>query len=62
MEKMIKALGGTPIGLPYGQIGTALTANLVDGAENNWPSYVSAGHYKVAPFYTVPSTRWARRS
>ena len=53
MEKMIKALGATPISLPYGQIGTALTANLVDGAENNWPSYVSAGHYKVAPFYTV---------
>lgn len=53
MEKMIKALGGIPIELPYGQISTALTANLVDGAENNWPSYVSAGHYKAAPFYTV---------
>ena len=53
MEKMFKALGATPISLPYGQIGTALTANLVDGAENNWPSYVSAGHFKTAPFYTV---------
>jgi TRAP-type C4-dicarboxylate transport system substrate-binding protein len=53
MEKMIKALGAVPITLPYGQIGTALTANLVDGAENNWPSYVSAGHFKTAPFYTA---------
>ena len=53
MAKMIKMLGGSPISLPYGQIGTALTANLVDGAENNWPSYVSAGHYKQAPFYAV---------
>ena len=53
MEKMIKALGATPVTLPYGQISTALSANLVDGAENNWPSYVSAGHYKVAPFYTA---------
>jgi tripartite ATP-independent transporter DctP family solute receptor len=53
MAKMIKMLGGNPISLPYGQIGTALTANLVDGAENNWPSYVSAGHYKQAPFYAV---------
>jgi tripartite ATP-independent transporter DctP family solute receptor len=53
MEKMIKALGGAPISLPYGQIGTALTASLVDGAENNWPSYITAGHFKVAPFYTV---------
>jgi tripartite ATP-independent transporter DctP family solute receptor len=53
MERMIKALGAVPIALPYGQIGTALTANLVDGAENNWPSYVSAGHFKTAPFYTA---------
>jgi tripartite ATP-independent transporter DctP family solute receptor len=53
MEKMIRQLGAAPIALPYGQIGTALTANLVDGAENNWPSYVSAGHFKYAPFYTV---------
>jgi tripartite ATP-independent transporter DctP family solute receptor len=53
MEKMIKMLGATPISLPYGQIATALTANLIDGAENNWPSYVTAGHFKAAPFYTV---------
>jgi len=53
MEKMIKSLGAVPVSLPYGQIGTALTASLVDGAENNWPSYVSAGHYKIAPFYSV---------
>jgi tripartite ATP-independent transporter DctP family solute receptor len=53
MEKMIKLLGATPISLPYGQIGTALTTSLVDGAENNWPSYVSAAHHKVAPFYSV---------
>jgi TRAP-type C4-dicarboxylate transport system substrate-binding protein len=32
---------------------TALSAQLVDGAENNWPSFVTTGHYKVAQFYTV---------
>jgi TRAP-type C4-dicarboxylate transport system substrate-binding protein len=53
MEKLIKTLGGAPVTLPYGQIGTALTANLIDGAENNWPSYISAGHFKDARFYTV---------
>ena len=53
MEKMIKSLGAVPISLPYGQIGTALTANLVDGAENNWPSYVTAHHFKAAPYYTL---------
>jgi tripartite ATP-independent transporter DctP family solute receptor len=53
MEKMVKSLGAVPVSLPYGQIGTAMTASLIDGAENNWPSYVSAGHYKIAPFYSV---------
>jgi tripartite ATP-independent transporter DctP family solute receptor len=53
MDKMIRALGASPLSLPYGQINTALTANLIDGAENNWPSYVTAGHFKAAPFYTV---------
>jgi tripartite ATP-independent transporter DctP family solute receptor len=53
MSKMIRALGGVPVTLPYGQIGTALTANLIDGAENNWPSYVTGGHFRDAPFYTV---------
>jgi tripartite ATP-independent transporter DctP family solute receptor len=51
--RMVKALGGEPIALPYGQVLTALSANLVDGAENNWPSFVSTDHYRVARFYTV---------
>jgi tripartite ATP-independent transporter DctP family solute receptor len=53
MDKMIRALGAVPVALPYGQIGTALATNLIDGAENNWPSYISAAHYKAAPYYTV---------
>jgi tripartite ATP-independent transporter DctP family solute receptor len=51
--RMMKALGAEPVALPYGQVLTALSAQLVDGAENNWPSYVATGHYKVAPYYTV---------
>jgi tripartite ATP-independent transporter DctP family solute receptor len=51
--RMMKALGAEPIALPYGQVLTALSARLVDGAENNWPSYVTTGHHKVAQFYTV---------
>jgi tripartite ATP-independent transporter DctP family solute receptor len=53
METMVKALGATPIALPYGQVLTALSTNLVDGAENNWPSFVATGHYKIARYYTV---------
>lgn len=51
--RMMKALGAEPVALPYGQVLTALQANLVDGAENNWPSFVTTGHYKVAQFYTL---------
>jgi TRAP-type C4-dicarboxylate transport system substrate-binding protein len=32
---------------------TALQTKLIDGAENNWPSYVTTGHYKIARYYTV---------
>jgi tripartite ATP-independent transporter DctP family solute receptor len=53
MVDMIRALGATPVELPYGQVETGLTAHIVDGAENNWPSYVTTNHYKAAPFYTL---------
>jgi tripartite ATP-independent transporter DctP family solute receptor len=51
--RMVKALGAEPVALPYGQVLTALSTKLVDGAENNWPSFVSTDHYKVAQYYTV---------
>jgi tripartite ATP-independent transporter DctP family solute receptor len=53
MFDMIKALGAEPVELPYGQVGTGLATRLIDGAENNWPSYVTTGHYKLAPHYTL---------
>jgi tripartite ATP-independent transporter DctP family solute receptor len=53
MSDVIKALGAQPIELPYGQVSTALTTKLVDGAENNWPSFVTSGHYKYAKYYTI---------
>jgi tripartite ATP-independent transporter DctP family solute receptor len=53
MVDMIRALGAVPVALPYGQVGTALSTGLIDGAENNWPSYVSTDHYKTAPYYTL---------
>ena len=53
MFDMIKALGAEPVELPYGQVSTGLSTKLIDGAENNWPSYVTTGHYKLAPHYTL---------
>jgi tripartite ATP-independent transporter DctP family solute receptor len=52
-KAMVEALGAIPIPMPYGEIQNALRAGIIDGAENNWPSYHSTGHYTVAPYYTV---------
>ncbi len=53
MSNMIKALGAEPIELPYGQVLTGLATRLIDGAENNWPSFVTTGHYRYAGYYTI---------
>jgi tripartite ATP-independent transporter DctP family solute receptor len=53
MTDMFKALGATPIPLPYGHVMTGLSTQLIDGAENNWPSYVTTGHYRSAPYYSL---------
>ena len=50
---MIRALGAQPVELPYGQVETGLATGLVDGAENNWPSFVTTGHFKYARNYTL---------
>jgi tripartite ATP-independent transporter DctP family solute receptor len=53
MSEMIGALGAEPVELPYGQVLTGLATKLIDGAENNWPSFVTTDHYKYAGFYTL---------
>jgi len=53
MSQMIRALGAEPVELPYGQVLTGLATHLIDGAENNWPSFVTTDHYKHAAYYTL---------
>ena len=53
MSEMIRALGAEPVELPYGQVLTGLATHLIDGAENNWPSFVTTDHYKYAGYYTL---------
>jgi TRAP-type C4-dicarboxylate transport system substrate-binding protein len=36
-----------------GQVLTGLATRLIDGAENNWPSFVTTNHYKYAGYYTL---------
>jgi len=53
MLQMMRSLGAEPVELPYGQVLTGLATHLIDGAENNWPSFVTTDHYKYAGFYTL---------
>ncbi|TYO64863.1 TRAP transporter substrate-binding protein [Bradyrhizobium hipponense] len=53
MSEMIRSLGAEPVELPYGQVLTGLATHLIDGAENNWPSFVTTDHYKHAGYYTL---------
>src|SRR3954447_5673171 len=50
---MIEALGANPTPMPYGEVYTALKTGIVDGAENNLPSYESSRHFEAAPNYTL---------
>ncbi|MCA9259147.1 MAG: TRAP transporter substrate-binding protein [Planctomycetales bacterium] len=44
---MVEALGGAPTPVPFGELYTALHQRMVDGAENNLPSFVSSRHCEV---------------
>jgi tripartite ATP-independent transporter DctP family solute receptor len=50
---MMNALGGNGIAMGYDQVFTALQTGVVDGAENNPPSFVFDNHYQVAKYYTL---------
>jgi tripartite ATP-independent transporter DctP family solute receptor len=53
MMDMVKALGASPTPMAYGEVYNAMQTGVIDGAENNWPSYLSSNHYLVAKFITV---------
>ncbi|MDX3924361.1 MAG: TRAP transporter substrate-binding protein [Shinella sp.] len=50
---MMQAFGANPTPMPMGEVYSSLETGVVDGAENNWPSYESARHYEVARNYTL---------
>ena len=50
---MMNALGGNGVAMGYDQVFSALQTGVVDGAENNLPSYVFDNHYTVAKYYTL---------
>ncbi|WP_040976900.1 TRAP transporter substrate-binding protein [Necropsobacter massiliensis] len=50
-NKMIELLGASPAPIPFGEVYTALQQGVIDGAENNIPSYYQTRHVEVAKFY-----------
>jgi tripartite ATP-independent transporter DctP family solute receptor len=48
----MNAMGGNGIAMAYGEVFSALQTGVIDGAENNPPSYFTANHYNTpAKFY-----------
>ncbi|TPE50937.1 TRAP transporter substrate-binding protein [Amaricoccus solimangrovi] len=50
---MMSALGANATPMPYGEVYSSIQTGVIDGAENNWPSYDSSGHYEVAKYLTL---------
>jgi TRAP-type transport system periplasmic protein len=50
---MVAALGANATPMPYGEVYSSIQTGVIDGAENNWPSYDTSGHYEVAKYYTL---------
>lgn len=51
--EMASALGADGVPIAFNELYTALQTGVVDGAENNPPSYVTQNHYEVAKYYTL---------
>ena len=50
---MVKAMGGSGTPMAFSELYTALQQGVVDGAENNPPSFVKSNHFEVCKYYTL---------
>jgi tripartite ATP-independent transporter DctP family solute receptor len=50
---LIRAFGASATPISWGELYTALQQGVVDGAENNPPSFHLARHYEVCRYYTL---------
>lgn len=51
MQSLVESLGASPQQIAFSELYTALDTGVVQGAENNIPSYYTTQHYKIAPHY-----------
>ncbi|GAA0740788.1 MULTISPECIES: TRAP transporter substrate-binding protein [Flavobacteriaceae] len=50
---MVKSLGGSATPISWGELYTSLQQGVVDGAENNPPSFYLSRHYEVCKYYSL---------
>ncbi len=50
---LVSALGANATPMNFGEVYSGLQTGLIDGAENNWPSYESTKHFEVSKFYSM---------
>lgn len=50
---LLEAMGANATPMPFGEVYTALKTGLVDGAENNYPSFESSRHFEVAKYFSL---------
>lgn len=50
---LIRAFGGAATPIAWGELYTSLQQGVVDGAENNPPSFHLSRHYEVCKYYTI---------
>ncbi|WP_233095866.1 TRAP transporter substrate-binding protein [Alicyclobacillus sp. SO9] len=53
MVDLVNTLGGNATPMAYSEVFNALQSGVIDGAENNIPSYYTTNHYKVAKYLTL---------
>jgi tripartite ATP-independent transporter DctP family solute receptor len=51
--KLMDTMGGSPTPISYGELYTAFQGGMVDGAENNPPSFYNSRHYEVCDYYII---------
>jgi len=51
--KMVEMMGGSPTPISWGELYSALAQGIVDGAENNPPSFYSNKHYETCRFFSL---------
>jgi tripartite ATP-independent transporter DctP family solute receptor len=50
--ELVRALGGNPTPLPFGEVYSAMQTHLIEGAENNWRTFHTSRQFEVARYWS----------